>query len=94
MQLFFPKEDDGTYVGMNVTESNFIKVFFKNQDVDHSVFTSESKCTLYPMDKIPGGKDRLSSFFWATEERPRKPGAVLKHPKRTKRPVGTVSAAE
>ena len=92
--IFFPKEDDGTYVGMNVTESNFIKVFFKDQDVDHSVFTSESKCTLYPMDKIPGGKDKLSSFFWATEERPRKPGAVLKHPKRTKRPVGTVSAAE
>lgn len=91
--IVFPKEDDGKYVGMNYTESNFIKVFFANQDVDHSVFTSQSKCTLYPMDKIPAGKDRLPAFFWATNERPRKPGAVLKHPKRTKRPTGTVSAS-
>ncbi len=91
--IFFPKEDDGSYVGMNVTESNFIKVFFEHKEVDHSVFTSQSKCTLYPMNKIPGGKDRLSAFFWAANERPRKPGAVLKHPKRTKRPVGTVSAS-
>ncbi len=91
--IFFPKEDDGSYLGMNVTESNFIKVFFANQDVDHSVFTSQSQCTLYPMDKIPSGSDRLSGFFWADAERPKRPGAVMLHPKRTERPSAVISAS-
>ena len=91
--IFFPKEDDGSYLGMNVTESNFIKVYFVNQEPDHSVFTQQSQCTLYPMDKIPTGQDRLSGFFWADAERPKRPGAVMLHPKRTERPSAVISAS-
>jgi lipopolysaccharide export system protein LptA len=92
--IFFPKEDDGSYLGMNVTESNFIKVYFVNQEPDHSVFTQQSQCTLYPMDKIPAGLDRLSGFFWADAERPKRPGAVMQHPKRTERPSAVISASK
>jgi hypothetical protein len=92
--IFFPKEDDGSYLGMNVTESNFIKVYFVNQEPDHSVFTQQSQCTLYPMDKIPAGLDRLSGFFWADAERPKRPGAVMLHPKRTERPSAVISASK
>ena len=92
--IFFPKEDDGSYLGMNTTESNFIKVFFVNQEVDHSVFTSQSQSTLYPLDKIPAGSDQLSGFFWADAERPKRPGAVMLHPARTKRPSAVISATE
>ena len=43
---------------------------------------------------MPDGKDRLSGFFWAEQERPQQPADVFLRPQRTPRPIsGAVSAA-
>lgn len=92
MTVFFPKEDDGSYVGMNTTQSNFIKVYLVAQEVDHLVFTNETQGLLYPMHKIEEDKSRVPGFFLAPKERPKRPGDVMLHPKRTPRPRSTISA--
>ncbi len=45
--------------------------------MDHVVFTSETTGTLYPLDQVPMGSDRLSSFFWAADLQPTSPEDVM-----------------
>ncbi len=92
--IFYPREEDsGDYFGMNRTKSSYVKIYFTEEQVDHALFTTETTGTIYPLDQIPAGQDRLSSFFWATVERPLKPGDVFEHPERTPRPVGAPISA-
>lgn len=92
--VFYP-EDEGTgdFIGMNVTESSYVKIFLENQQIHHVLFTTQTTGTLYPLDQIPAGKDRLTGFFWAEQERPLKPGDVFLKPERTPWPGSTVKSA-
>ena len=95
LTVFYPKEEDGSFFGMNTTQSSFVKVFLENQEIHHIVILPQPQGVIYPMDQIPAGKDKLAGFFWAEQERPLKPGDVFLHPKRTPRPVsGAISATE
>jgi len=94
LTVFFPKEDDGSFLGVNTTQSSFVKVYLENRKIHHILFTAQTTGTLYPLDQVPDGKDRLSGFFWAEQERPQQPADVFLRPQRTPRPVsGAVSAA-
>jgi len=68
--IYYPLEDDGSIVGMNTTESSFIRVYVENRQVERMRFTKNTTGVLYPMDQIPGGADRLAAFFWAITHRP------------------------
>lgn len=93
--IFYPQEDDGTYLGLNTTQSSYIKVYIEDQQVHHIVFTAETTGTLYPLDQVPVGKDRLSGYFQADAERPRTPDDVFLRPQRTAKPgQAAVSASE
>ena len=70
LTIYFPKEDDGELVGMNTTESSFIRVYVEEQKVQRMRFTKETTGVLYPMDQIPNGGDRMPNFFWADKIRP------------------------
>ena len=78
LTIYFPKEEDGDFVGMNTTESSFIRMYIQNQEIHHIRFTKETTGVLYPMDQIPGGGDRLAIFFWANEIRPTSPEDVFR----------------
>ena len=84
--IFYPKEDNGEFIGMNTTQSSNVQIFFVNQEVEHVLFTTATNGTLYPLDQVPSGADKLHAFFWATQERPLKPGDVFDNPPRTPRP--------
>ena len=84
--IFYPKEDNGDYIGMNTTQSSNVQIFFVNEEVEHVLFTTSTTGTMYPLDQIPSGADRLHAFFWATQERPLKPTDVFDDPPRTPRP--------
>jgi hypothetical protein len=71
LTIYFPKEDDGEFVGMNTTESSHICMFIEQRQIDHILFTKETTGVLYPMDQIPDGSDKLATFFWADEKRPK-----------------------
>lgn len=91
--IFYPKEDNGEFIGMNTTQSSNVQIFFVNEEVEHVLFTTESNGVMYPLDQIPPGADELHAFFWATQERPMKPGDVFDNPPRTPRPSSAVVSA-
>ena len=82
LTVFYPKdESDGEYVGLNTTESSFIRMYIEEQKMHHMRFTKETTGILYPMDQIPSGANRLALFFWADEQRPKDPMDVFRRTK-------------
>ena len=78
LTIYYPKESDGSYVGMNTTESSYIRMYIEKQKIDHIRFTKETTGVLYPMDQIPSGGDKLALFFWADNLRPTDPMDVFR----------------
>lgn len=78
LTIYYAKESDGSFVGMNTTESSHIKMFIEKQQIHHILFTKETTGVLYPMDQIPSGGDKLTTFFWANEIRPKDPMDVFR----------------
>ncbi len=75
--VFYPQDDDSTYIGMNTTESSYVWVYFEERKIHHILFTTETNGTLYPLDQIPEGKDRLPNFFWEETTRPGTPEEIF-----------------
>ena len=78
LTIYYAKESDGSFVGMNTTESSHIKMFIEKQKIHHILFTKETTGVLYPMDQIPSGGDKLATFFWANNTRPKDPMDVFR----------------
>ena len=79
LTIYYAKdEDDGSYVGMNTTESSFIRAYVKDRNIYRLRFTKETTGVLYPMDQIPKDGDRLTQFFWADKVRPISPEDVFR----------------
>lgn len=91
--VFYPREDDGSYVGVNRTQSSFVKVYLQDRHIDHVVFTTATTGVMIPLNQALPEEQFLSSFFWAEDERPRRPMDIFLHPERTKRPDNTISSA-
>ena len=84
LTVYYPKEEDGGYVGLNTTESCFIRVYVENQEVQRIRFTQATTGVLYPLDKVPENTDRLAIFFWEEESRPTSPEDVFRKVQRDK----------
>ena len=95
--VFFPQdENNGEWLGVNKTQSSFVKVYMKSnkdssngqssnsQSIDHVVFTAATTGTMYPIGHLKDEETHLSQFFWADHLRPRNPGDVFLHPERQK----------
>ena len=78
LTIYYAKDGDGEYVGLNTTESSFIRMYVENKEMHHIRFTKETTGVLYPMDQIPSGGDRLATFFWANVIRPTGPEDVFR----------------
>ena len=76
--VFFPQdENSGDWIGVNKTQSSFVKLFIKEEKIDHVVFTAATTGTMYPIDQLTDEQTHLSQFFWAEEQRPLKPRDVF-----------------
>ena len=92
--VFYPREQDGTYMGVNRTQSSFVKLYLENRQIQRILFTSATTGVMIPMDQATDEDKFLVTFFWAEAERPRMPGDVFLHPTRTPRPdAAAVSAS-
>lgn len=92
--IFFPREEDGAFVGCNKTQSSFVNMYLKDQQVDHVVFTTSTKGTIYPLDQIADADTYLQQYFWADTERPKQMEDIFLRPEHTFRPKSqAVSAA-
>lgn len=71
LTIYYPKDDaTNDYVGLNTTESSFIRVYVKNQQIQRIRFTQATTGILYPLEQIPEGGERLALFFWEENSRP------------------------
>ena len=92
--VFYPREEDGTYIGINKTQSSFVKLYLENRQVHHVVFTTASSGVMIPLNQATQGERYLTTFFWAEHERPQQPEDIFLHPERTVRPdAAAVSAS-
>ncbi len=91
--VFYPKEDDGSYVGVNRTQSSFVKVYLNERKIDHVLFTTATTGELIPMDQALPEETKLNGFFWAEAERPKQAKDIFLHPERTKRPEAKAISA-
>ena len=79
--VFFPQDEkSGDWLGVNKTQSSFVKLFIKDEKIDHVVFTSATTGTLYPINHLSDAETHLGGFFWADDKRPKKPGDVFLSP--------------
>ena len=83
LTVYYPKEDEGDYVGLNTTESSFIRIYVEDRQIQRLRFTKETTGVLYPLDQIPEDTERLALFFWEEEGRPVSPEDVFRKVKIT-----------
>lgn len=91
--IFYPREDDGSYVGVNRTQSSFVKMYMQNRQIDHVVFTTATTGVMIPIDQALPEETKLSGFFWAEAERPLRPADIFLYPSRTERPSAVAISA-
>ena len=91
--IFYPREDDGTYLGLNKTQSSFVKIFFEDRNIHHVLFTTATTGVMIPMSQTVEQDRYLLTFFWADHERPRQPGDIFLNPHRTPRPDAQSASA-
>ena len=91
--VFYPRESDGSYIGVNRTQSSFVRLYLTDRKIDHVVFTTATTGVMIPLDQALPAEKTLGGFFWAIDERPLKPSDIFLHPERTKRPEKTITSA-
>lgn len=68
--IFYPKEEDGTLIGLNQTESSFLSAFFEEGKLSRLVLKPKPSGIMYPLDQIPTESLYLRYFSWQEEFRP------------------------
>lgn len=69
--VYFAKDEDDGFVGMNNANADIIDMYFAEKELNRVVFRNEATATLYPMNQIPEDKRTLRSFKWLEEKRPK-----------------------
>lgn len=91
--VFYPREEDGSYMGVNKTQSSFVKLFLRDRQVERVLFTTATSGVMIPLREATDLERKLSAFFWAEAERPHQPGDVFLNPERTSRPTKAAVSA-
>lgn len=80
--IMFPKEDDGTLIGLNKMASSYIYAYFRNGDIWKVKVFPSPQANMYPMDQVHEGMLKLANFTWQIEVRPKDRDDIFNRPKR------------
>jgi len=69
--IYFAKDDQGAYLGVNQSESARIKVFFKNNEVSEVMLEDNISGGFKPLGKSNPAELLLKDFKWISENRPK-----------------------
>jgi len=69
--IYYSKDDEDAYLGMNQAQSERMKVFFDSSQVSKIVLEQDVKQTMTPMRQVNFSNARLSRFQWHPEKRPK-----------------------
>ncbi|MCO4293573.1 hypothetical protein NF867_11925 [Solitalea sp. MAHUQ-68] len=68
--IYYPKEDSVRYTGMNRAICSTMLLTFKDNKLATVRMDKDVEGSLFPLDKIEAGEDKLKGFNWRVEERP------------------------
>lgn len=68
--IYYAKDDEGGYVGVNKTICSRMEMYFGANEVDRIKFIRQPDSRLIPMDQAEHDTLRLDGFQWITDRRP------------------------
>lgn len=80
--IMFPKEEDGTLIGLNRMASSYMHAFFRDGSVWKVKVFPSPQANMYPMDQVSEGMLKLPNFTWQIEIRPKDKDDIFNRPKR------------
>ena len=69
--IYFLRDEDSAYSGINQSASDIMDVYFKDGGLDKVVFRSSVKGTLWPASETKTNKFQLKDFEWLEARRPK-----------------------
>jgi lipopolysaccharide export system protein LptA len=69
--IYYTKDDDGAYIGVNEATSNRMRIYFKDQQISRILFEQDVKQQLTPLDQANIPALKLSRFQWLDAKRPK-----------------------
>lgn len=69
--IYYSKDEQGAYLGVNQAQSERMKVFFDNKEISRILLEQEVKQTMTPMKQANISALHLSRFRWLAEKRPK-----------------------
>jgi lipopolysaccharide export system protein LptA len=71
VMVYYPEESDGSLIGMDYGEGSLLHMFLREKKMKKAIMIGQSNGVLYPLDQIPAGKDKLPTFVWLDNMRPK-----------------------
>jgi lipopolysaccharide export system protein LptA len=75
--VYYIKDEENAYVGVDKTSCGLMNIYFGNNEVEKIVFYVKPKTQVVPMLKADHLKMRLSGFRWNEDAKPKFPKDVL-----------------
>jgi lipopolysaccharide export system protein LptA len=69
--IYYSKDDDGAYLGVQQAQSERMRVFFADQQISKIVLEQDVKQTMTPLQKANIATMKLSRFQWFPDKRPK-----------------------
>ncbi len=69
--IYFPKEDDGTIIGMNIVDCIDITILIEAKTIEKIIFKKKPEGVLWPLEKVNPADYKLDGFEWLIHRRPK-----------------------
>lgn len=69
--VYYAKEDNGAYIGVNKATSTHIKIYLEDRAVNKITFIKMPQATLYPLGQVNTEELILNGFNWRAQIRPK-----------------------
>ena len=69
--IYYIKNDDSSYSGINQTSADALDMYFKNRELQKVIFRSAVTGTIWPIGQKKPGEMRLTNFSWLESRRPK-----------------------
>ena len=77
--IYYAREEDGKYTGVNKAICSDIEIKFKRGKIDRIKFITMPEATFYPLKDFPKSDEILEGFIWKNDERPDSLEDILNH---------------
>ena len=79
--VYFAKEKDSSYTGVNKAECSNLMIHFKDNQVSKIKFYQKPDALFIPIDQIDLEKLKLKDFMWRIEDKPKDVADLFKKKK-------------